>query len=160
MSLSTVVFDLDGVLVDSIEVMREAFEGAYAEVVGEGPAPFEAYLPNLGRHMPDILEIMGLPPEMYPAFARHSAKLLHRVPMSPGADVLLDDLRAVGMAITVATGKSRERAEDVLREVGLLDRIDAVCGSDEVARGKPAPDIVLLALRRVGAPPAEAVMVG
>ena len=158
--LTTVVFDLDGVLVDSIEVMREAFENAYAEVVGPDPAPFEAYLPHLGRHMPDILDIMGLPPEMYPAFVRHSAKLLHRVPMSTGADQLLDQLHADGLQIAVATGKSRERAEEVLQQVGLLDRVDRVCGSDEVVLGKPAPDIVILALRRLAARPAQAIMVG
>ncbi|MFE0530370.1 HAD family hydrolase [Micromonospora sp. SD19] len=158
--LNAVVFDLDGVLVDSIDVMREAFVNAYAEIVGDGPAPFEAYLPHLGRHMPEILKIMNLPPEMYPAFVRQSSKLVHRVPMSPGADILLEDLRAAGLAIAVATGKARERAEVVLQSVGLLDRIDAVCGSDEVRDGKPAPEIVLLALRRVGAEPARAVMVG
>jgi AHBA synthesis associated protein len=140
--------------------MREAFENAYAETVGPEPAPFDAYLPHLGRHMPDILAIMGLPPEMYPAFVRHSAKLLHRVPMSPGADELLDRLHEAGMKVAVATGKSRERAEEVLQQVGLLDRVDRVCGSDEVVLGKPAPDIVVLALRRLAARPAQAVMVG
>lgn len=154
------MFDLDGVLVDSIEVMREAFENAYDEVVGQGPAPFEEYLPHLGRHMPEILNIMGLPAEMYPAFVRHSAKLLHRVPMSPGADILLDQLRAAGIRIGVATGKSKDRAEEVLQHAGLLDGVDTVCGSDEVVLGKPAPDIVVLALRRLGSQPSQAVMVG
>jgi AHBA synthesis associated protein len=158
--LTTVVFDLDGVLVDSIEVMREAFQNAYDEIVGQGPAPFEEYLPHLGRHMPEILNIMGLPAEMYPAFVRYSAKLLHRVPMSPGADILLDQLRAAGIRIGVATGKSKDRAEEVLQHAGLLDRVDTVCGSDEVVLGKPAPDIVVLALRRLGSQPSQAVMVG
>src|SRR5690242_11853475 len=99
--------------------MREAFECAYADVVGDGTAPFAAYLTHLGRHMPDILRTMGLPAAMYPSFVRHSAKLVNRIPVSPGADRLLDDLRAAGVRTAVATGKARERAEEVLWATGL-----------------------------------------
>jgi len=158
--LNAVVFDLDGVLVDSIDTMRLAFQAAYAEVVGDGPAPFQTYLSHLGRHMPDILDIMRLPPELYPAFVRHSNALVHRVPASEGAERLLAELRGAGVRLAVATGKTRDRAEQVLDAVGLLGYLDVVCGSDEVRHGKPAPDIVLLALERLDARADEAVMVG
>jgi AHBA synthesis associated protein len=160
MSLRGVVFDLDGVLIDSIHVMREAFQRAYAETGGVGAAPFDDYLPHLGRHMPDTLRLMQLPAQMYPVFVRHSRELVHRVSPCPGAAELLDGLRAAGLALAVATGKARDRADHVLAAVGLLPRVDAVTGSDEVAHGKPAPDIVLLALDRLSLAPAEAVMVG
>lgn len=155
-----VVFDLDGVLIDSIDVMRRAFDLAHKEIVGVGDAPFQDYLPHLGRHMPDTLRIMGLPAEMYPRFVWHSRQLVGEVPQCDGADDLLDGLRRAGVALAVATGKAHDRAEHVLAAVGLLDRLDAVVGSDEVARGKPAPDIVLLALDRIGVAPAQAIMVG
>jgi AHBA synthesis associated protein len=155
-----VVFDLDGVLINSIDVMRRAFGLAYQEVVGAGEAPFEEYLPHLGRHMPDILRIMGLPATMYRPFVRYSSELVGEVPQCDGAADLLDGLRRDGVALAVATGKTHDRAVQVLAAVGLLDRLDAVVGSDEVADGKPAPDIVLLALDRLGAAPAQAIMVG
>jgi AHBA synthesis associated protein len=160
MTIGAVVFDLDGVLIDSIEVMREAFGLAYADVVGPGEAPFAAYLPHLGRHMPDTLRVMGLPAEMYPSFVRFSRELVHRVPRCDGAGELLDFLRAQGVGIAVATGKVRDRADHVLDAVGLLGHVDAVTGSDEVPSGKPDPAIVLLALRRLGVEPADAFMVG
>jgi AHBA synthesis associated protein len=158
--IRAVVFDLDGVLIDSIEVMREAFQAAYAEAVGPGRAPFEAYLPHLGRHMPDTLRIMGLPAAMYDSFVRFSRQLVHRVQPCPGARELLDELRAAGVRLAVATGKTRDRADHVLDAVGMLDALDAVCGSDEVANGKPAPDLVELALDRIGMAPDQSIMVG
>ncbi|WP_242424165.1 HAD-IA family hydrolase, partial [Frankia sp. EI5c] len=155
-----IVFDLDGVLVDSHAVMREAFTRAYAEVVGPGPAPFEEYNRHLGRYFPDIMKIMGLPLAMEGPFVRESYRLSHRVVLFDGVRELLSGLLRRGARLAVATGKSGPRARDLLAELGILDCFERVIGSDEVARPKPAPDIVLLALDVLGATPAEAVMVG
>jgi AHBA synthesis associated protein len=160
MAVQAIIFDLDGVLIDSIEVMREAFQRAYNEVVGPGPAPFDDYVPHLGRHMPDTLALMGLPAAMYEPFVRLSRELVHRVKVCDGAGPLLDELRGTGLGLAVATGKVRARAEHVLAATGLLGKLDVITGSDEVAHGKPAPDIVRLALQRLGVPAAGAVRVG
>jgi AHBA synthesis associated protein len=158
--LRAVVFDLDGVLVDSVATTRLAFERAYAEAVGSGVAPFDACVPHLGRPMPDILRLLGLPESMYPLFVRESRLLTDDVRAYPGVVAVLDRLRGAGFALAVATGRPRQRAEHVLRAAGLAPGIDAVAGSDEVEHGKPAPDVVQLALRRLDAPPEDAVMVG
>ncbi|MFD4575210.1 HAD-IA family hydrolase [Streptomyces sp. NPDC058417] len=154
------VMDLDGVLIDSVHVMRRAFQHAYDVTVGDGAAPFEAYLAHLGRHMPETLEIMGLPATMYEPFVVESRRLVHEIVPCPGAADLLTALREAGVPVAVATGKTHPRAVEALAATGLLDLVDAVCGSDEVAHGKPAPDLVLLALGKLGAEPADAVMVG
>nr|WP_245588940.1 HAD-IA family hydrolase [Actinoalloteichus caeruleus] len=154
------VFDLDGVLVDSTEVMREAFRVAYAEAVGEGEAPFAEYNKHLGRYFPDIMRIMGLPLAMEEPFVRESYRLAHQVPMFEGVPELLAELRARGLRLAVATGKSGPRARSLLDLLGVLPLFDHVIGSDEVANPKPAPDIVELALDRLGVSPDEAVMVG
>lgn len=155
-----VVFDLDGVLIDSIAVMRTAFQRAYNQTVGAGDAPFEEYLSHLGRHMPDTLKIMGLPAGMYEPFVRESRALVHLIEPCDGAPALLHKLRAARIPLAVATGKSHDRAVEVLTATGLAALVDAVVGSDEVEHGKPAPDIVLLALDKLGVQPEHAVMVG
>ncbi|WP_018656653.1 HAD-IA family hydrolase [Actinomadura flavalba] len=155
-----VVFDLDGVLVDSFAVMREAFHTAYAEVVGDGPAPFTEYSRHLGRYFPDIMRIMGLPPELEEPFVRESYRLAHRVTLFPGVADLLDELRRRGLRLAVATGKSGPRARSLLNTLGVLDRFAYVIGSDEIARPKPAPDIVRRALHLLDAAPDRALMVG
>lgn len=157
---SVVVFDLDGVIVDSTDVMRKAFSIAYAEVVGDGPAPFEEYNRHLGRYFPDIMRIMDLPLEMEEPFVRESYRMAHLVPMFDGVPEMLHTLRERGFRLAVATGKSGPRARSLLQQLGVLDLFEHVIGSDEIARPKPAPDIVLHALDLLGAEAHSAVMVG
>ncbi|MET9499908.1 HAD-IA family hydrolase [Streptomyces sp. NPDC006552] len=155
-----VVFDLDGVLVDSFAVMYEAFAVAYKEVVGDGPAPFDEYRLHLGRYFPDIMRIMGLPLEMEEPFVRESYRLASQVPVFDGIVELLLTLRVRGLRLAVATGKSGPRARSLLGTLNLLPFFDHVIGSDEIARPKPAPDIVEHALDLLGFAPDEAIMVG
>jgi AHBA synthesis associated protein len=101
-----VIFDLDGVLVDSFGVMRQAFTIAYAEVVGPGEPPFEEYERHLGRYFPDIMRIMNLPLEMEGPFVRESYRLAHEVVLFDGVGEMLRTLRARGYGLAVATGKA------------------------------------------------------
>jgi AHBA synthesis associated protein len=155
-----VVLDLDGVLVDSLAVAREAFALAYAEVVGDGVAPVEEYCRHAGRYLPEVLELMGLPAALAGPFVRESNRLAHRVTPVDGVPELLGTLRRRGIGLAVATGRTGVRARDLLGRLDLLPLVDHVVGSDEVPRPKPAPDIVRRALRLLGARPAEALMVG
>lgn len=157
---AAVVFDLDGVLVNSFAVMRQAFTTAYAETVGDGEPPFEEYERHLGRYFPDIMRIMGLPLEMEAPFVRESYRLAHLVPVFDGVPEMLRELRARDIGLAVATGKSGPRARSLLEQLGLLDLFTVVIGSDEVARPKPAPDIVLKALGVLGCDPKRTIMVG
>ncbi|MCX5011250.1 MULTISPECIES: HAD-IA family hydrolase [unclassified Streptomyces] len=155
-----VIFDLDGVIVDSFAVMEEAFAIAYKEVVGEGTAPFEEYRRHQGRYFPDIMRIMDLPLEMEEPFVRESYRLAPQVPVFEGIVELLLTLRVRGYRLAVATGKSGPRARSLLETLGLLPFFDHVIGSDEVANPKPAPDIVEHALHLLGLPAEAAIMVG
>lgn len=159
-AVRAVVFDLDGVLVDSFEVMREAFSIAYGEVVGDGQAPFDEYNRHLGRYFPDIMRIMGLPQGMQEPFVRESYRLASRVPVFAGVPELLRELRGRQVPTAVATGKAGERARSLLAQLGLIDLFDVVIGSDEVRRPKPAPDMVSLAVSVLGVSAGQTVMVG
>ncbi|ACU37195.1 HAD-IA family hydrolase [Actinosynnema pretiosum subsp. pretiosum] len=155
-----VLFDLDGVLVNSFAVMRQAFEIAYAEVVGDGPAPFEEYNRHLGRYFPDIMRIMDLPLEMEGPFVRESYRLAGEVEVFEGAPELLADLRQHGFGTAVVTGKSGPRARSLLTTLGMAGLFDHIIGSDEVANPKPAPDMLLLATGLLDVPADRVVMVG
>ncbi|WP_307795964.1 HAD-IA family hydrolase [Amycolatopsis sp. 195334CR] len=155
-----VVFDLDGVIVDSFAVMRQAFDLAYAEVVGEGHPPFEEYNKHLGRYFPDIMRIMGLPLAMEEPFVRESYRLAGEVEVHDGVPETIAELRERGHRIAVATGKSGPRARSLLETLGLIELFDVVIGSDEIARPKPAPDIVRHAMDVLGVPADRSMMIG
>lgn len=158
--VDAVIFDLDGVVVDSFGVMRQAFLIAYDEVVGHGEPPFEEYCRHLGRYFPDIMRIMGLPLALEEPFVRESYRLADQVTVFPGVRELLAELTARGTRLAIATGKSGPRARSLLERLDLLGHFDHVLGSDEVPRAKPAPDIVLRALELLRIPAGRAVMVG
>ncbi len=158
--LRAVIFDLDGVLVNSFEVMRQAFALAYREIIGPGDPPFEEYRKHMGRYFPDIMRDMGLPGELEGPFVRESYRLAGQVQIYEGVPAALTALREHRLRLAVATGKSGPRARSLLDTLGLLGLFDSVIGSDEIPRPKPAPDIVLLALSKLGVSCDQAIMIG
>jgi AHBA synthesis associated protein len=106
------------------------------------------------------MRIMGLPLEMEKPFVRESYRLAPQVRVFEGVRPLLTELRARGMRLAVATGKSGPRARSLLERLDMLAMFEHVIGSDEIARPKPAPDIVRHALDLMDLQPHHAVMVG
>lgn len=74
------------------------------------------------------------------------------VPLKPGLLPLLDYLESKGLARAVASSSSRNTVDRLLSTAGLLQRFDATVAGDEVAQGKPAPDIFLHAASLLGQP--------
>ncbi len=75
----------------------------------------------------------------------------------PGLLALLDRFAEVGVPLAVATSTDRKAALAKLERAGILGRFSALACGDEVSRGKPAPDIFLLAAARLGADPRACV---
>jgi len=162
--IDAVVFDLDGVVVDSEQVWDEVREQYARERGGEYSASATRDMmgmsaPEWSRYMAESLRVPG-PPERIVADVLE--RMLERYgddpPLLPGA---VDAVRRVGARwpLAIASSSNPELIDVVLRTTGLASLVGVAVSSQEVAQGKPAPDVYLEAARRLGVEPARAAAV-
>lgn len=159
-----VIFDFDGLIVDSETPEYLAWTAVYARYGLE--FPLGSWLRNVGRNDGPFDPLGpfrqgGSPSPPEAAFAlwleHHAALEREYLTPLPGVVRLLDGLRAGGVRTAVASSSRAARVRRLLVALGLEPRFDAIAGGDEVARAKPAPDVYLLAARRLGTPPEACV---
>ena len=159
-----VVFDLDGVLLDSEQVWDEAKR----ELVGErgGRWTETASRDMLGmsstewsHYMRDELRVPLDAPEIdREVVTRLLERYRLRPPFLPGAREAVERIGA-RWPLALASSSNRVVIDTVLEALGVADRFEATVSSEEVGRGKPAPDVYLEAARRLGVDPREAVAI-
>jgi HAD superfamily hydrolase (TIGR01509 family) len=157
-TVAAVVFDLDGVLVDSEAVwgqIRERFtkesggrwhEGALRAMMGMSSVEWS-------RYMHDELEVPLPPEEINRQVVDQVAEGYRQsVPLLPGA---VESVRSLAKEwpLGLASSSNRPLIDLVLERAGLADSFQVTVSSEEVERGKPAPDVYLEAARRLGVDP-------
>ena len=138
--MRAVMFDLDGVLIDSWHVAEGAFLETSAMLGFDGPSRIEAFRQRLGMPIGCIGTELDLPEGFAAAFIAAARRLDHRAAPFDGVATLLSTLKADGWRIGVVTGKDAARAGDILDRTGLGGYVDALVGGDTAPRGKPNPD--------------------
>ncbi len=161
---AAVVFDLDGVLIDSEQAWDAARRGLAAE--HDRPWPPDATeamigmsAPEWSRYLHDVVELPPAPDRIESAvLARLSAVYRAQLPVVDGAP---ETVRAAAERWTLglASSSNREIIELVLSLMELRECFAVVVASEEVSRGKPAPDVYLEATRQLSAPPARCVAI-
>jgi HAD superfamily hydrolase (TIGR01509 family) len=162
--IAAVVFDMDGVIVDSEQVWDDVRESYVREVGGTYTDSATRDMMGMSsvewsRYMAEELGVPGTPEEINAAIVQ---RMLERYgeapPLIPGA---VEAVRrcAERWPLAVASSSNPELIEVVLDVAGLHDVIPVVVSSEEVARGKPAPDVYLEACRRLGVEPPRAAAV-
>jgi HAD superfamily hydrolase (TIGR01509 family) len=149
--IQAVVFDMDGLLIDSEALVREAMLQAARNVGHEMPISLCAAmigLPEL-QGIRKIREHFGeaFPLELYLAEEKREvrAKLADGVVLKTGALELLDHLDELGLPRAVATSSSRANAREHLGHNGVFDRFTFIVAREDVERHKPNPDPFLKA---------------
>jgi HAD superfamily hydrolase (TIGR01509 family) len=164
MPVSAIVLDLDGVVVDTEEVWdreRRAYVDAHGgtwtakatrKMQGMSSAEWAGYLR-------DKLGARGEVDEISAAVAAGVvAEIERELPLLPGAVRAVHAL-ANAFPLALASSANREVIDAVLDGAGITARFGATVSSEEVARGKPAPDVYLEAARRLGVDPTACVAV-
>src|SRR5689334_14584759 len=156
--ITAVVFDLDGVLVDSEQVWDDVRENLARERGGRWHDRAQADMmgmsaPEWSRYMHDVIGLTESPAEINAEVVRRLlARYATELPLLPGAVEAVERL-ARRWPLAVASSSNREVIEAVLHAAGLEHRFKAIVSSEEVERGKPAPDVYLEAARRIGVEP-------
>jgi HAD superfamily hydrolase (TIGR01509 family) len=153
--IAAIVFDLDGVLIDSEQVWDEAREQLTEELGGRWHE--RAQLDMMGmsshewsRYMHEELVIALPPAEINDEVVRRLQGIYRQdLPLHPGARAAVERLAAF-RPLGVASSSNRPLIELVLELAGIAEHFRAVVSSEEVERGKPAPDVYLEAARRLG----------
>jgi HAD superfamily hydrolase (TIGR01509 family) len=158
------IFDMDGLLVDSEGLAAEAMDRLLTEYRLERNPEVHGKL--LGRRLVEALAIVregyGMDVEVEILIARYSdlrtEALRGSVKAMPGAAEIIARARLAGLPVALATSGMRIHADISLEETGLAGSFDSETTGDEVTRGKPAPDLFLMAAERLGIEPADAVV--
>ncbi len=163
--LKAVIFDLDGLLVDSTPVQEEAFRRF---VEGHG----KVYLPGTSgqsgkriidiiREYKDLYDLPGNIGELYKERQNIFYRLVNQsLQMFPGALRLLDKLKQKRLELALATSGDNEYIKVLFRKYPEMEKyFSVVITSEDVARGKPFPDVFQKALNRLGLKPEDAVVI-
>jgi HAD superfamily hydrolase (TIGR01509 family) len=156
--IEAVVFDLDGILVDSEHVWDEARKELAAERGGRWPERASRDMMGMSslewsRYMHDEIGLREPPEEISAEVVRRLEEIYRReLPLFDGAREAVERL-AASWPLALASSSNRELIDLVLELSGLARHFRVTVSSEEVPRGKPAPDVYLEAAQRLGVPP-------
>lgn len=160
-----VLFDMDGLLLDSERVALDCFEKSALELGLPWRREFALSLVGITARESDRMMQLEFGEE-FPV-ERHRLRFSElyeaairagEITLKPFARELLDYLERAQIPCAVATSTQRTRAEVKLLRAGILPFFKALACGDEVTRGKPAPDIFELAARRLGVEPRDCLV--
>jgi beta-phosphoglucomutase family hydrolase len=163
--LRATIFDMDGLLIDSEVLWDEMNTGFFAR---RGVKyNFEIKKPTIGRREVDIVDYFK---KTYSFFTdspeallkeRHEAisKLFkERIRLMPGAAELLERFKKDNVPMALASSSIRSLVQIAVDKLGLAQYLQEIVTGDLVKKGKPDPEIFLLAAEKLGVPPAECVV--
>ena len=157
----SVVFDLDGTLVDSLPLVLGAIAHALEPF---GPRPTMDIFARLGgppeRFMPTLLDDARNVPEALRRMEKFHREHHHLIRPFDGVGAVLEQLRTRGVQVAVWTGRERETTEWLLREHGLGGFFATVVCGDDLPTHKPDPQGLAEILRRLAAAAHETLLVG
>jgi beta-phosphoglucomutase len=160
-----VIFDIDGTIVDNMHLHAEAF-GVFAERHGLPALTPDDRARLDGRRNSEIFPILfkrDVPRAEWRQYEEEKESLYRelsrgRLAPMPGLKELIRWLEAEGIAVALATSAPEPNVTHTLGELGLADAFPIIVRGDQVARGKPAPDVFLEAARQLNVPPAQCLV--
>lgn len=155
-SFKAVLFDMDGLLIDSERIYYETYQDTRRHI---GLAPCHiSFMASIGLRMAQARPIFETALEGVMQFEEFDAiwsqavsdRLRQSVPLRPRVTDLLERLSTRQLPMAVVTSSGKNHAQENLQRAGILDHFQVVVAGDEVAQGKPHPEPYLTAARALG----------
>jgi HAD superfamily hydrolase (TIGR01509 family) len=157
--LSAIVFDMDGLMVDSEPLSQQAWDDYLRPYGHKLTAEIVHSIIGLRADIstPYIKALFSLPEPVSTIISKRAAIYSQirasGVPTMPGLHALQAEIARRNIPWAVATSSPRTHAVEILHQLGLQAQCSAIAAGDEVTHGKPNPDIYLLAAERLGVAP-------
>jgi len=161
--ITTVLFDYDGTLMDTNEIIIESWQHTFRTLTGK-EGDVKAILKTFGEPLRDTMQ------KFFPQHDTEEAVEIYRsyqvtfykklIQMFPGTRELIETLKERGYKLGIVTSRLRPTTMDGLDKYGLTDCFDYIVTADDTDKHKPDPEPVLIALRKLHSQPEEAIMVG
>ena len=154
------IFDMDGLMFDTERIWKDSWNTIVPKY-GYEPAPAfpKEVCGTSGEHMLEVIRkhYPGIDAVAYRADVRAAvaAATKDSVPEKEGLHEIVDFFRANGVKIAVASSSQQSKIEHLLKLAGLYDKFDFIISGEKLTRGKPAPDIFLMAASNIGVDPKD-----
>ena len=153
--LELVIFDVDGLMIDTESVWKNAFDKA-GDKYGISNLGDTLFPSLIGKRLEDEQELLDrlLPSDIQDKLLKEwrqigLSSLANKVPVKPGLYEMLDFLEQHHIKMAVATTTRRDLTEQRLKKIGVYDRFEYVLCGDEVTNRKPDPEIYLSVLKKM-----------
>ena len=166
MMIKAVIFDMDGVLIDTEKYLVKYWVQAGREFGFDMKTEHGLMLRSLaGKYAGPLLQNIFGEGFDYPAVRQRRKELMaehlnkNGIEKKPYVDKVLDELKSMGIKTAVATATDMERAGKYLRQTGIYDKFDRILCAEMVKNGKPQPDIYQYACECIGEKPGNCAAV-
>ena len=158
--LKNIIFDFDGVIINSHDVQVKALTGAFKEICGNGMPPYDDFFKLSGDSLKNIFVQLRLPLEMIPIYQKISRENIDMIKIHEGMIELLQKLNEIGCHCALCTGKDRSRTIEILEHFAIKHLFKIIVCSDDVLNPKPHPESLFVIMNKLSALPKNTVMIG
>nr|WP_295682795.1 HAD family hydrolase [uncultured Lachnoclostridium sp.] len=155
-----IIFDFDGVIINSHDVQVKALTESYKVVCGNETPPYDDFFRLSGDSLNNIFEQLNLPQAMVPIYQQISRDNIDLIKIHVGMSELLRKLNESGCKCALCTGKDRSRTIEILQYYNLEKYFMSIVCSDDVQNPKPHPESLLYIMKKLNALKDNTIMVG
>lgn len=148
---AAIFFDLDGVILDSESVIIQSWKTAHDYICPEIEWSEEKLYSLMGQPVEAIIKGMGISEELHEEYLESFRNHLRKgyLPLFDDVITVLDKIKELSIPTCIITGADTESATEILNENNILHYFTEIIGADLTSRGKPFPDPIILALKKL-----------